>query len=105
MSKAGSPDAKELKRQLLDGLKAAKQETKGFRFSKGFSSTLIINKDEQIIDRKVTTAFGGSKNQVNMKLRSKNVPYGKDRKTEEFSVALTPEKMRNQSLCSGLQMM
>ncbi|WP_375090969.1 zinc-ribbon domain-containing protein [Peribacillus sp. RS7] len=92
VSKAGSPDAKELKRQLLDGLKAAKQETKGFRFSKGFSSTLIIDKDEQIIDRKVTTAFGGSKNQVNMKLRSKNVPYGKDRKTEEFSVALTPEK-------------
>lgn len=87
----GSPDANGLKRQLVDGLKDARKEMKGIHFSKGFSSTLLIDKDEQIIDRKVTTAFGGSTNQLNMELRSKNVPYGLNRIFEEFSVALSPE--------------
>ncbi|MFJ7511207.1 hypothetical protein ACIQW7_17290 [Peribacillus simplex] len=87
----GSSDANGLKRQLVDGLKDAKKEMKGIHFSKGFSSTLLIDKDEQIIDRKITTAFGGSKNQLNMELRSKNVSYGDDQLFEEFSVALSPE--------------
>nr|WP_307272704.1 DUF6583 family protein [Peribacillus sp. V2I11] len=89
--KVGSPDANGLKRQLVDGLNDAKKEMKGIHFSKGFSSTLLIDKDEQIIDRKVTTAYGGSTNQLNMELRSKNVSYGNDQLFEEFSVALSPE--------------
>ncbi|MBO1000212.1 zinc ribbon domain-containing protein [Bacillus sp. SD075] len=87
----GGPDANGLKRQLVDGLKDAKKEMKDIHFSKGFSSILLINEDEQIIDRKITTAFGSSTNQLNMELRSKNVPYGSNRIFEEFSVALSPE--------------
>ncbi|MBK5444639.1 MULTISPECIES: DUF6583 family protein [unclassified Peribacillus] len=85
-------DTKEMKRQLINGLKDAKNEMKDISFPNGFSSTLLINKSEQVIDRKVTMAVGGNSDQVNMKVNSKNIPYGNDQIFEEFSVALSPEK-------------
>ncbi|PEJ30841.1 hypothetical protein CN689_19195 [Peribacillus butanolivorans] len=85
-------DTKEMKRQLINGLKDAKNEMKDISFPKGFSSTLLINKSEQVIDRKVTMAVGGNSDQVNMNVNSKNIPYGNDQIFEEFSVALSPEK-------------
>ncbi|MFD6207888.1 hypothetical protein [Peribacillus sp. NPDC060253] len=89
---ARSSDTKEIKRQLVDGLKHVKNEIKDNSFPKGFSSTLLIDKDEQVIDRKVTTAFGSNHNQVNVEMKSKNVPYGNNQAFKEFSVALAPEK-------------
>ncbi|MFC9597713.1 hypothetical protein ACFTQL_07325 [Peribacillus butanolivorans] len=85
-------DTKEMKRQIVNGLKDAKNEMKDISFPNGFSSTLLINKSEQVIDRKVTMAVGGNSDQVNMNVNSKNIPYGNDQIFEEFSVALSPEK-------------
>ncbi|MFD6441139.1 hypothetical protein ACFWDG_15275 [Peribacillus sp. NPDC060186] len=84
-------DTKEMKQQLVKGLKDAKNEMKDIGFPSGFSSTLLIDKSEQIIDRKVTMAVGGNSDQVNMEMKGKNIPYEKDQIFEEFKLALSPE--------------
>ncbi|MGE7767609.1 hypothetical protein [Peribacillus sp. NPDC096540] len=84
-------DTKEMKQQLVNGLKDAKIEMKDISFPNGFSSTLLIDKSEQIIDRKVTMDVGGN-SRVNIEMNSKNIPYGNDQIFEYFSVALSPEK-------------
>lgn len=84
-------DTKNMKQQLVDGLKDAKSELKDVSFAKGFTSTLLIDKKEQIIDRKVTTSIGDSSEQVNMVMKSKNVPYGDDQKYKALSIDLTPQ--------------
>ena len=84
-------ETNEMKKQLVDGLKEAKSDLKDIRFAKGFTSTLLIDKNEQIIDRKVTTSIQENSDQVNMVMKSKNVPYGDDQKFKAFSINLATE--------------
>ena len=85
-------ETKEMKKQLVDGLKEAKSDLKDISFAKGFTSTLLIDKKERIIDRKVTTSIGDGSDQVNMVMEGKNIPYGDDQNFKEFSINLAPEK-------------
>lgn len=85
-------DTKEMKEQLVNGLKDAKSELKDISFAKGFTSTLLIDNNEQIIDRKVTTSIGDSSDQVDMVMKTKNVPYGDNQNFKELSIQLTPKK-------------
>ncbi|MFJ7830826.1 zinc-ribbon domain-containing protein [Peribacillus sp. NPDC097284] len=84
-------DTKAMKRQLVDGLKDVKGELKDIRFAEGFTSTLLIDKKERIIDRKVTTSIGDSSDQVNVVMKGKNIPYGDDQAFKEFSINLAPD--------------
>ena len=84
-------DTKAMKRQLVDGLKDAKGEWKDIHFAEGFTSTLLIDKKERIIDRKVTTSIGDSSDQVNVVMKGKNIPYGDDQAFKELSIHLAPD--------------
>ncbi|MGE7602823.1 hypothetical protein ACQKL5_09960 [Peribacillus sp. NPDC097675] len=83
-------DTKNMKQQLVDGLNDTKSELKNISFAKGFTSTILIDKKEQIIDRKVTTSIGDSSEQVNIVMKSKNIPYGNHQKFKAFSIDLAP---------------
>ncbi|MCQ6277095.1 zinc ribbon domain-containing protein [Bacillus sp. V3B] len=85
-------DASELKEEMVDGLKEMKNEMQAIDYPNGFTSTLLIDKNEQIIDRHMTLALSVDGEQINTVVTSKNVPYGDNQKLNEWKVELSPEE-------------
>ena len=77
-------DKKEMKKELVETLKAGKEDIDDLKFPNGFQSTILIDKNEHIIDRQVKLAIKDDWNQHDLVLTSKNVPYGKDKVWKEI---------------------
>ncbi|MDQ0243740.1 uncharacterized Zn finger protein (UPF0148 family) [Bacillus fengqiuensis] len=83
----------EMKRELVKGLKEAKSEMKSLRYPEGFTSALLIDSHEQIVDREVKTSLAeGTTDQINVLVTSKNISYDKNKKLNELKVELTSEE-------------
>jgi hypothetical protein len=87
-----------MKRELVRGLKDMKSEMKDVTYPEGFTSKLLIDSDEQIIDRNVQTAIavdGGD--QVNALITAKNIPDG-DKEFHELKVELSPKEQEDKAV-------
>ncbi|WP_338779017.1 DUF6583 family protein [Metabacillus sp. FJAT-52054] len=87
-------DPETVKSDFVDGLKDAKEGLKDAKIPKGFTSVLMVNGDELVIDRKmdlaVTDTESGSKNEVS--IHTMDVPYDGDKKRDqEFKMDLVSD--------------
>ena len=85
------PDVKEMKKEMVTGLKDAKNEMQSIEYPNGFKSTILIDRNEQIIDRRVTLDISVDGEQINTVVTSKNVPYADNKEYSEWKVELSPE--------------
>lgn len=87
-----SLDKKEMKEEMINSLKDIKEDLKFVDFPDGFTSTLLIDKSEQIIDRDMKFAVSIDGEQVNAVFTSKDVPYEVDKEWNEWKVEISPEE-------------
>ena len=85
-------DTKEMKTELVDSLKEMKEDLNSVDFPHGFTSTLLIDKNEQIVDRNMNLAVSVDGEQMNAVVSSKNVPYGNNNTWNEWKVEISPEE-------------
>ncbi|WP_042352817.1 zinc ribbon domain-containing protein [Bacillus massiliigorillae] len=101
MSKAGMasvdpsvalPDAKQLKEELVQSLKDMKESMKDVKYPAGFTSTLLLDKNEQIVDRKMKMTIDDGTEKVNLVVNGKDVPYGDNKQFKEIKMEITSGK-------------
>ena len=92
------PEKNVMIEEMVDGLKDVKDEMKSIDYPKGITSTLLIDKNEIIIDRKVQAAISIDGQQVNAELASKHVPYGDNQKFNEWKLTMVPKSDKDSSL-------
>lgn len=85
-------DKKEMKKELVNGLKDARKELKKFTYPDGFKSALLIDDKERIIERnaKFGAAYDGE-DQINLAFVTKDVPLSSDKRYQEFKLEASPE--------------
>lgn len=79
-----SMDSKDMKKELVDSLKEARDEMDDIDYP-GVTSTILIDSKEQIIDRKVKIVI---KDKAEILLTTKDVPYADDKEFQEFKFEL-----------------
>ncbi|PAD69283.1 hypothetical protein CHH83_09055 [Bacillus sp. 7586-K] len=79
-------NAKEMKEELIEGLKDAKEDLKDSPVLRGIKSELLIDNKEQVVDRKLTIGFGDDSSDAELVLTSKNVPLKNDNRYEELKI-------------------
>ncbi|MBS2970981.1 hypothetical protein J9317_19750 [Metabacillus sp. KIGAM252] len=87
-------DPETVKSDFVDALKDAKEGLKDAKIPKGFTSVLMVNGDELVIDRKmdlaVTDTESGSENTIS--IHTMDVPYDGDKKRDqEFKLDLVSD--------------
>lgn len=85
-------DKKEMKEEMVNSLKDMKEDLKSVDFPDGFTSTLLLDKSEQIIDRDMKFAVSVDGEQANAVFTSKNVPYEDDKEWNEWKLEVSPEE-------------
>jgi hypothetical protein len=69
---------------LVESLQYGKEDLESLKFPNGLQSTILIDKNEQIVDRQMNLSIEENAGQHNFTLTTKNVPYGKDKVWKEF---------------------
>lgn len=92
------PEKNEMIEEMVAVLKDVKDEMKSVDYPIGFTSTLLIDKNEIIIDRNVKAAISIDGKQVNAEIASKHVPYGDNQKYNEWKMTLAPEEDKDSSM-------
>ncbi|AZB41012.1 hypothetical protein CEF21_00895 [Bacillus sp. FJAT-42376] len=87
-------DPDTVKTDFVDGLKDAKKEVKETRIPKGFTSVLMVNGDELVIDRKMdVTVADSTEPGTAVSIHTMDVPYDADKKRDqELKVDITSDK-------------
>ena len=85
-------DKKEMKEEMVDSLKEMKEDLDEISFPDGFKSTLLIDKDEQIVDRDTKFAVAMDGEQANAAFTTKNVPYQDDKEWNEWKIEVSPKE-------------
>ena len=84
-------NAKELEAEFIQGLKDVKSDLKDVKFPEGFKSVLLIDNNEQIIDRNMTVVINDGSEPVKISILGKNVPSEDNKRMEELEISLTSE--------------
>ncbi|KAB7708235.1 hypothetical protein F9802_05925 [Bacillus aerolatus] len=86
------PARDEMKAEIVNSLKEAKENLQQVEFKDGFRSELLIDSKEQVIDRTVKmTVANPSSDTVKLLMNTKNVPYGDEKQIKEFTFEAAPE--------------
>lgn len=82
----------EMKTELIKGLKETKEELNNLQFTKGFTSEILINKKEQIIDRKMTMIIEDDSTPIELSILGKNVQVDDQKRVEELQFIIGSEE-------------
>lgn len=91
-----------LKKEMVNGLKNAKKEMESVEYPEGFTSTILVDKKEYIVDRKMKFAVGDGTDHLTFVINSKDVPDGDDKRYEELSVEMSPYEKESGNDIRGL---
>ncbi|MFJ5716242.1 hypothetical protein [Neobacillus sp. NPDC093127] len=80
-----------VKKELISGLKDMKKEMNRLNYPDGFKYVLLIDKNKQIIDRKINFAVGENKEFAKFAIETKNVPMSNHKTFEEVSIGIAPK--------------
>ncbi|MTH54671.1 hypothetical protein GKZ89_14810 [Bacillus mangrovi] len=75
--------AAETKEDFVEGLEDARKELKGAELPKGFTSVILINGDEQVIDRKMDLTVTGDGSEVPISIHTVDVAYDNGNKRDQ----------------------
>ncbi|WHY87501.1 zinc ribbon domain-containing protein [Neobacillus novalis] len=80
-----------VKEELISGLKELKKEMNRLNYPDGFKYVLLIDKNKQIIDRKINFAVGENKEFAKFVIETKHVPLNNNKIFEEVSIGIAPK--------------
>jgi hypothetical protein len=80
-----------VKDELISVLKELKKEMNRLNYPDGFKYVLLIDKNKQIIDRKINFAVGENKEFAKFAIETKNVPMSNNKTFEEVSIGIAPK--------------
>lgn len=93
-------DPAKLKQELVDGLEQQKEALKDVEFPRGVKSVLLVDKEEQVIDRELTFAVEGKQEPINLALQTKNVPYKDNKRWQEVLIEVDGGKSETMTIFS-----
>ena len=91
------PDQQEIKADIISSLRQEKKKLQGTTFPQGFSSVLLIDKKQRIIDRTMElTVAASDSDKVTWSVHTKNIPFGKDQSLKECIVKAIPKENKKE---------
>ncbi|ETI67996.1 zinc ribbon domain-containing protein [Neobacillus vireti] len=84
-------DKANVKKELISSLKEMKKAMNRLNYPDGLKYVLLIDKNKQIIDRKINFAVGENKEFAKFAIETKHVPLSNNKTFEEVSIAIAPE--------------
>ncbi|KMY53875.1 hypothetical protein AC623_07745 [Bacillus sp. FJAT-27231] len=88
---------KKIEADMANNLKQAKKKLQETTFPEGFSSILLIDKKQRIVERTLKwTVASSASGQVAWSIQTKDVPFGKEQRLKEWTVKAVPKEHRRQ---------
>ncbi|MDZ5471936.1 DUF6583 family protein [Bacillus sp. 31A1R] len=84
-------ETSEIKEELKDGLEDMKSQMESLQYPKGLESVILIDSEEQIIDRKIKFMLAEDGGDIQFLLETKDVPLEKDNRYKEFKFEVAPK--------------
>ncbi|OCA91962.1 DUF6583 family protein [Pseudobacillus wudalianchiensis] len=91
------PSQKRIEADMVNNLKQEKKKLQETTFPEGFSSILLIDKKQRIVERTLKWIVASSAaGQVAWSIQTKDVPFGKEQSLKEWTVKAVPKEHRGE---------